>query len=270
MKAYSFSKIKSQNNEDTLLVFNRNLVVDSFEGIVAFEIDMSQVFDLSNENHFLSLSEKFPEVLNLPLTDDKLIDYTDSASVETLKSYVTSLGYSGLLLSSPSSRILSTSDYSILQILEDVDCVENYVENIETIVTLQNFIDAAKLEEFKIDFQSILNSYNYSDHQIKVAIESGLTTEKMADSWGADWSKNTTQTKEEWQDFHLQRIAKLAISFQNGAKVEPLTLRIVEGSSNYLTDGNHRIRALIYLQRTSFPAIISGNQVLIEKFLGKK
>ena len=63
---------------------------------------------------------------------------------------------------------------------------------------------------------------------------------------------------------HILRVAKLVQELKQNKQLTPICVFFDDSAftmdiSNYIEDGNHRIRALQYLNYTHFPAYIYGN-----------
>ena len=107
--------------------------------------------------------------------------------------------------------------------------------------------------------------YRYlTDDQIRRSVgEDDLSAVNLDAWWAMEGGNDSTGPG---NPIHLPRIAKLVLAIRNGALVVPLKIDADESQCCYcVTDGHHRIRALQYLKRNSFPAQLRGNgEALIE------
>lgn len=99
------------------------------------------------------------------------------------------------------------------------------------------------------------------DDEIKNALNKDLTITDINKNWEDDMESIFATEK---LDIHTLRVAKLVKEIQDNKNINPVSMFFDDRSfgyriPSYIEDGNHRIRALKYLEYTHFPAFVYGN-----------
>jgi hypothetical protein len=117
--------------------------------------------------------------------------------------------------------------------------------------------------------------YDYvMDSDIQKALSEDLSSVDITKDWTMAYNNDNKFRYESAytdKEKHAIRIAKLVQTVKDGEMISPILMYFDDKAwtydiKNYIEDGNHRIRALQYLNYTHFPAYINGDfrQYLID------
>ena len=123
-----------------------------------------------------------------------------------------------------------------------------------------------------------LRKYQYDflkDSQIEDMINSKEICEFEVHKFGWLMQTDCTSTKED-NPIHLKIIAKMIIMMREGVEFPPVKINArnyecdIENSGYCVTDGHHRLRAMKYLDKTSFRAEVKGAKEDINHLLNEE
>jgi hypothetical protein len=235
------------------------------DGTIIVKLGSANIFDFRNPPTLENITKRHPHLFLL-IEERKDPNIQEKNMFQEIKESLVALGYDGFWFQSQHGRLC------LVFKLSSVESVQDYkVSDYTTVATELGFSTVFNHQKKQItDKSSLANFFNYykvSDDEISDHLKSkDLESLDIKNGWNhAD--KNMTPSSVE-KNIHVMRIAKLVNEIKQSGFNNPVELKFNDYSKSLMVvDGHHRLRALIYLNFHSFPAIITGSKKTINKLL---